>query len=96
MGIEVVDTIQPEARDMSPRYLKEKFGNVLAFHGGVSTDGPVASGSVEDTVRDVRDTLDVMMPGGGYICGPAHQLQDNSPTENVIAMYETARKYGTY
>jgi hypothetical protein len=26
----------------------------------------------------------------------AHCLQDNSPTENVIAMYETAREYGAY
>jgi Lon protease-like protein len=27
---------------------------------------------------------------------PTHQLQDNSPTENVLAMYEAARRFGTY
>ena len=27
---------------------------------------------------------------------PTHALQDNSPTANVVAMYETARKWGTY
>ena len=40
-------------------------------------------------------TLEIMMPGGGYAFAPTHQLQDNSPTENVLAMYEAARKYGT-
>jgi len=36
----------------------------------------------------------VMMPGGGYCFAPTHALQDNSPTENVVAMYETARECG--
>jgi len=37
-----------------------------------------------------------MMPGGGYCFGPTHALQDNSPVENVIAMYEAAKLYGKY
>jgi uroporphyrinogen decarboxylase len=37
-----------------------------------------------------------MAPGGGYALAPTHQLQDNSPTENVLAMYETAHSYGRY
>jgi len=51
---------------------------------------------VEETVNVCRKTLEVMMPGGGYAFAPTHQLQDNSPTENVAAMYETARRYGRY
>ena len=96
MGIEVVDTLQPEAKDMAPAYLKKTYGDKLAFHGCISTAGPVAYGSVKDVVADCRKTLKVMMPGGGYCFAPTHSLQDNSPTENVVAMYETARKYGTY
>jgi uroporphyrinogen decarboxylase len=96
MGINVVDTLQPEAKDMSPEYLKKTFGGRLAFHGCISTAGPVAYGTVEDTVADCRKTLEVMMPGGGYCFAPTHSLQDNSPTENVVAMYETAAKIGRY
>jgi uroporphyrinogen decarboxylase len=96
MGIEVVDTLQPEAKDMSPAYLKQRFGDRLAFHGCISTAGPVANGTVQDVVDNVRDTLETMMPGGGYVLAPTHQLQDNSPTENVLAMYEAARTYGRY
>jgi uroporphyrinogen decarboxylase len=96
MGVSVVDTLQPEAKDMSPAYLKQRYGDQLAFHGCISTAGVVANGTVEDTVETVRQTLEVMMPGGGYALSPTHMLQDNSPTENVLAMYTAARKYGQY
>ncbi len=96
MGVTVVDTLQPEAKDMSPRYLKQRFGHKLAFHGCISTAGKVAFGTVEETIADVRQTLEIMMPGGGYALAPTHQLQDNSPTENVVAMYEAALRYGRY
>jgi uroporphyrinogen decarboxylase len=96
MGIDVVDTLQPEAKDMAPAYLKAHYGDRLSFHGCISTAGPVAYGTVEETTRNVRETLKVMMPGGGYALSPTHMLQDNSPTENVVAMYEAAREYGRY
>ncbi len=96
MGIDVVDTLQPEAKDMSPAYLKKEFGDRLAFHGCISTAGPVAYGTVDDVVENVHSTLDIMMLGGGYCFAPTHSLQDNSPTENVVAMYEAAKKNGRY
>ena len=96
MGISAADTLQPEAKDMAPAYLKKTFGKKLAFHGCISTAGPVATGSARDTEEYCRRTLEIMMPGGGYCFAPTHSLQDNSPTENVIAMYEAAKKYGEY
>ena len=96
MGITGVDTLQPEAMNMSPEYLKGTFGGRLAFHGCISTAGPAATGTVEETVDYCRMMLNVMMPGGGYCFAPTHLLQDNSPTENVLAMYKTALQYGRY
>ena len=96
MGLAAVDTLQPEAKDMSPAYLKRTFGGRLAFHGCISTAGPVADGTVEEVVANCRETLEIMMPGGGYCFAPTHCLQDNSPTENVVAMYETAHRFGRY
>ena len=96
MGVNVVDTLQPEAANMAPAYLKKTFGGRLAFHGCISTAGPVATGTVDETVQYCKDIMDIMMPGGGYCFSPTHSLQDNSPTENVVAMYETAKQYGLY
>lgn len=93
IGIGVVDTLQPEAKDMAPEYLKKRFGGRLAFHGCISTAGPVATGTVEETIAYCRRTLEIMAPGGGYCFAPTHMLQDNSPTENVVAMYKTGREF---
>ena len=96
MGVSAMDTLQPEAKDMQPEYLKKTFGDKLAFHGCISTAGPVAYGTVEEVEKSVKETLEIMMPGGGYMLAPTHQLQDNSPTENVLKMYEAAVKHGSY
>jgi uroporphyrinogen decarboxylase len=96
MGVSVVDTLQPEAKDMSPAYLKQRFGDRLAFHGMISTAGPVADSTPTDVIESVRRTLEIMKPGGGYALAPTHQLQDNSPTENVLALYEAAHEFGHY
>ena len=96
MGVKVVDTLQPEAADMAPAYLKERFGGRLAFHGCISTAGPVAYGTAAEVTQYCRDTLEIMMPGGGYCFAPTHCLQDNSPTENVVAMYDAAKEHGAY
>ena len=96
MGVNVVDTLQPEAKNMAPAHLKNTFGGRLAFHGCISTAGPVATGTVDETIRYCEEIMDIMMPGGGYCFSPTHSLQDNSPTENVVAMYETAKRRGVY
>lgn len=96
MGAAVVDTLQPEARNMAPAYLKQRYGDRLAFHGCISTAGPIVTGSVQDACDICRQTLDIMMPGGGYCFAPTHEIQDNSPTENVVVMYQTAAAHGRY
>ena len=96
MGIDAVDTLQPEAKNMSPEYLKEKFGGRLAFHGCISTAGPLAYGTPDDVTDYCRRTLEIMMPGGGYCFAPTHQIQDNSPAENLLAMYRAAQQFGRY
>jgi len=96
MGITVVDTLQPEASHMAPGYLKHTYGERLAFHGCISTAGIVATGTPEQTRTMVQQTLETMMPGGGYAFSPTHMLQDNTPTENALAMYDEALRAGKY
>ncbi|MDD2441777.1 MAG: uroporphyrinogen decarboxylase family protein [Eubacteriales bacterium] len=94
IGVRAVDTLQPEAANMSPRYLAERFGGRLGFRGCISTAGPLAYGTPEDVVRDCREVLSVMMPVRGYHFAPTHAIQDNTPVENILAMYNTAHRYG--
>jgi len=96
MGIRCVDTLQPEAVNMRPEYLVKNFGGRLNFRGCVSTAGPLAYGTAEETAEDCKNVLDIMMPARGYHFAPTHCIQDNSPVENVIEMYRSIHKYGRY
>lgn len=96
MGIDCVETLQPEAKDMAPDYLKRRYGGRLAFKGMISTAGPLAYGSAGEVEDIVRRTLETMMPGGGYVLAPTHAVQDNTPVENVLSMFGAARGFGSY
>lgn len=74
IGISVIDTLQPEALNMAPAHLKKTYGDRLAFHGCISTAGPVSFGTPETTIEDARQVLKTMMPGGGYCFSPTHML----------------------
>lgn len=96
IGMRGVDTLQPEAANMSPRYLQEHFGGRLCFRGCISTAGPLAYGTVQEVEQNVKETLEIMMASRGYHFAPSHSIQDNSPVENVIAMYNAAHHFGRY
>ena len=96
MGVRGVDTLQPEAVNMSPAYLAKTFGGRLNFRGCISTAGPLAYGTAAQTEQVCKDTLEIMMQVRGYHFAPTHQIQDNTPVENVVAMYNAAHKYGRY
>ena len=96
MGMTGVDTLQPEAANMSPGYLAAHFGGRLSFRGCISTAGPLAYGTPAEVEAVCRGTLAALMPYRGYHFAPTHQIQDNTPVENVITMYQTAHTYGRY
>ncbi len=93
IGVKGVDTLQPEAVNMSPRYLLERFGGRLNMRGCISTAGPLAYGAPEDVRENCVEILDLMRPYGGYHFAPTHAIQDNTPVENVFEMYQTVYDY---
>jgi len=96
IGVNAVDTLQPEAANMSPAYLAEHFGGRLGFRGCISTAGPLTYGTPADVTRVCRETLELMKSCGGYHFAPTHAIQDNTPVENVAAMYDAVLEYGYY
>ncbi|MGI6239528.1 MAG: cobalamin-dependent protein [Christensenellales bacterium] len=74
MGIRAVDTLQPEAVNMSPKYLLDHFGGRLNFHGCIST-AMIANESAEGVTAICKDTLQLLMPTNGYHFAPTHAIQ---------------------
>lgn len=95
IGVRAVDTLQPEAANMSPSYLKAKFGGRLAFHGGISTAGALVTGTPDDVRTMVFETAKLFSRGSGYFLAPTHMIQDNTPVENILAMYQAAHDFRT-
>jgi len=96
IGVRGVDTLQPEAKDMSPESLVQRFGGRLNFRGCISTTGALTYGTPDDVDAVCKQTLEAMMPVRGYHFAPTHMIQDNTPVENVLAMYNAVHKYGIY
>ena len=48
---------------------------------------PMPLRSADDVRKVCRETLEVMMKCCCYHFAPTHDIQDNSPVENIITMY---------
>ena len=96
MGIDAVDTLQPEAINMSPQYLKENFGQNLAFHGCISTGYPLSGGTPEEVFKSASETIEILKPTYGYMFSPCHMVQNNTPVENILKLYKAAEEHGKY
>lgn len=96
-GIDALQSLQPDARDMEPASLKKKYGDIMVLNGCVDSHNILVDGYPELVREQTRKILEVMMVGGGFILSPSHDyLLEETPVENVLAMYETALKYGGY
>ena len=96
-GIDALQSLQPDARDMAPAKLKAAFGGRIVFNGSIDTHHGLIAGTPDLVRRMTRETIAVMMPGGGYIASPSHDyLLPETRVENVFAFYETVREFGKY
>lgn len=88
IGLDVYESVQPEAKDNIPYRLKELYGKKISFWGGLGSQSIVPFGKPEEIKKEVRKLCDVMGKGGGYILAPAKPLQPETPTENAVALIE--------
>ncbi len=87
-GYDVLDPVQVTADGMVPRELKRDFGAAITFHGGISAQKVLPLGSADDVRAHVRDTVEAMRPDGGYIFCPDQAVTEDTPTANILAMYD--------
>ncbi len=92
-GMDALQTIQPRAAGMNPYSLKEQFGSQLTFHGAVDIQGWLQAATPEEIEQEVCQLMDVVGEGGGYILAPCHNIQPDTPLENVLALYRAVAKY---
>lgn len=77
-------------------YVKKTYGDILTPVGNVDSSITLPFGTKQDVIDQTLECIRVAGPGGGYILGSDHSLHDGIPVENIITMFETAKRYGEY
>lgn len=93
-GVNILNPVQPKSMD--PAELKKKFGKQLTLWGTIDNQQTMPFGSVEDVIEETKLRLKTVAPGGGLLLGPSHNVQPQVPIENIMAFYETVKKFGAY
>jgi hypothetical protein len=91
---DILNPVQCSARGMDPRALKQRYGDRLVFWGGgVDTQKTLPFGTPDQVRDEVRERIEIFAKGGGYVFCTIHNVQANTPIENVLAMFEVVRQY---
>ena len=94
IGVDCINPMDPYGIDY--RDYKKRFGNIVCLSGNIDVEFPLAHGTPEDVARDVKEHMDVLKPGGGYVACSSHSIVNYIPHENYIAMINAIHKYGLY
>ena len=96
-GLDGLHAIQPSCRGMDLQELKKEFGDRIVFNGCIDSNFVLIRGTPEYVRQATERTIDIMKPGGGFIAGASHDyLLEETPVENVHAMFDTIQSYGKY
>jgi len=88
IGLDVYESVQPEARGMNPYELKKRWGDKITFWGCLGAQSIIPFGTPGEITAEVRKLCREMGVGGGYILAPAKGFQPETPTENAVAVIE--------
>jgi len=92
-GVDILNPIQPGARDMEPERLKKDFGDKLTFWGGIDTQHMLRCSTPAEIREETFRVLKAMSEDGGYVLAPAHNLQQDIPPENIVALFTAGRDF---
>jgi uroporphyrinogen decarboxylase len=88
IGLDVLESVQPEPAGMNPYGLKRRWGDKITFWGGLGSQSLIPFGRPDQIRSEVKRLCRQMGEGGGYILAPAKPLQPDTPTENAVAVLE--------
>ena len=92
VGVDIVNPVQCSAKGMEPEALKQKYGKTLVFWGGgVDTQWTLPFGTPDDVYEQVRERIRIFNAGGGFVFNTIHNVQQNTPLANLLAMFRAVK-----
>jgi uroporphyrinogen decarboxylase len=93
-GLDGLHALQPHCAGMEPSSLKRDFGSRLLLNGAIDSQSVLIEGTPDFVRAETLRTLSLLAPGGGYVAGASHDyLLEETPVENVLAMFDAIRDY---
>ena len=93
-GFDGIHPIQPQCMDIGE--VKQKVGSKVSIMGNIDCMYTLTRGSTQDVEEEVKRTIEVASPGGGYIITSSNSIHPDVKPENYIAMVKAAHTYGVY
>jgi len=92
IGVTILNPVQARANDLEN--VKARTRGKMALQGAIDT-AVLATGTPRDVRSEVLRVMEILKPGGGYICGPDQGIP-GIPDENMAALWDTAADAGRY
>ena len=96
IGIDVLNPLQSNAKDMEAAKIKEKADGKLALWGGIDTHRVLPKGTPQEVREEVRSKISTYGQKGGYMLSADHNILVDVPPQNLITMFEAAFQLGRY
>ena len=93
LGQAAIHPIQPDVMDINE--VKRKYGQRVAIVGNIFMDDLVHK-QPADIETQVKERIETIGGGGGYIISSSNSLTDDMKPDNVRAMIQAIEKYGCY
>ena len=89
-GVDVINPVQFSAAGMDLKTLKSKYGDKLVFWGGgVNPQTTMPFGTPAEVEQETRRNVEILSPGGGFVCAAIHNIQGPTPVENILAFFRS-------
>jgi uroporphyrinogen decarboxylase len=95
IGLDILNPIQPRAAGMDPSFLKRSYGDRLCFFGGIDIQELLPRAAPDQVFRSVQKAIRILGNGGGYISAPAHNIQPDTPVENILAFFDAVKRFSS-
>lgn len=92
LGLDFLNPLQPLAQGMDAENIYRLFGKQINYFGAICVQDLLPNGTPEQIKSEVKRIAGILGRDGGYILAPAHNIQDDTPIENVLALFEAAKE----
>lgn len=94
-GMDALHPFEPQA-GMDIVRAKKEYGDRVCIMGNIDVSHTLPFGTREDVAKEVKERIDALAPGGGYVLTSSNSIFKAIPPENTIAMFRAGLKYGSY